>query len=293
MNNVFGVVGIKAKNANWNAGWDKFPKQLSDGTIYGSDKALKYAMRNYWHMQGENVLYFKSHKNEKDVIQPLSLSERYERIFKKSVKKSSHEEVLTNILSTTDCRQFGFTFAEQGCNLNQTGVVQIGIGLNIYGNTSIEIQKILSPFRNANKENANQSSGGEIMFVDEAHYCYPFSINPAQINEILDTISPYDEKDYLDFIKAAANCADALNTCAKIGCSNEYLILVETRDDLYLNNLSEFITLKDNYLNLDNMITYLEKYKDRVVSIKIYYNKDSIKIGNYEVIEKHEFSELR
>ena len=38
---VYGVIGIFPSMANWNADFSGYPKSLSDGTVFGSDKALK------------------------------------------------------------------------------------------------------------------------------------------------------------------------------------------------------------------------------------------------------------
>ena len=42
---VYGVLGISSIMANWNADFTGYPKSMSDGTVYGSDKALKYPMK--------------------------------------------------------------------------------------------------------------------------------------------------------------------------------------------------------------------------------------------------------
>lgn len=39
---IYGVLGISSIMANWNADFTGYPKSMSDGTVYGSDKALKY-----------------------------------------------------------------------------------------------------------------------------------------------------------------------------------------------------------------------------------------------------------
>ena len=44
-NRVYGVLGISSIMANWNADFTGYPKSMSDGTVYGSDKALKYPMK--------------------------------------------------------------------------------------------------------------------------------------------------------------------------------------------------------------------------------------------------------
>ncbi len=42
---IYGVIGIKSVMANWNADFEGNPKSISDGKIFGSDKALKYPMK--------------------------------------------------------------------------------------------------------------------------------------------------------------------------------------------------------------------------------------------------------
>ena len=59
---VYGVLGISSIMANWNADFTGYPKTTSDGTTFGSDKALKYPMKKMWENEGEKVLYIKSMK---------------------------------------------------------------------------------------------------------------------------------------------------------------------------------------------------------------------------------------
>ena len=53
MTRVYGVIGIKAKMANWNADFTGRPKSTSNGDIFGSDKALKYPMKKMWENEGK------------------------------------------------------------------------------------------------------------------------------------------------------------------------------------------------------------------------------------------------
>ncbi len=81
---VYGVLGISSIMANWNADFTGYPKSMSDGTVYGSDKALKYPMKKMWENEGKKVLYHKIHEifREGRVACPKnSLKERYENIF--------------------------------------------------------------------------------------------------------------------------------------------------------------------------------------------------------------------
>ena len=76
---VYGVLGISSIMANWNADFSGYPKSMSDGTVFGSDKALKYPMKKMWDNEGKKVLYIKSMKfSEKDgSLVPKSMKERY------------------------------------------------------------------------------------------------------------------------------------------------------------------------------------------------------------------------
>ncbi len=60
-NRVFGCVVIKSLNSNYNADFSHQPRTLPDGTVYATDKALKYTVRNYI---GKNKLYQKQNQNE-------------------------------------------------------------------------------------------------------------------------------------------------------------------------------------------------------------------------------------
>ena len=46
-NRVFGAAIVKAVNSNYNADFSGQPRTLPDGTVYATDKAFKYTVRNY------------------------------------------------------------------------------------------------------------------------------------------------------------------------------------------------------------------------------------------------------
>ena len=101
---VYGVIGISSIMANWNADFSGYPKSLSDGTIFGSDKALKYPMKKMWDNEGKKVLYMKSMKfsPQKDgtvTLVPNSLKERYEKLFDvEFIKAFSRESVFRELV---------------------------------------------------------------------------------------------------------------------------------------------------------------------------------------------------
>ena len=292
---VYGVIGISSIMANWNADFSGYPKTISDGTTFGSDKALKYPMKKMWENAGEKVLYIKSMKlSEKkgDVsLVPRSLSERYEYLFDvedlKKCKDSS--EVLKNLFQAIDVKNFGATFAEAGNNFSITGAVQIGQGFNLYEDTNPEEQQILSPFRdasekkksksdeNAESDEAKNSTLGTKIVSNEAHYFYPFVINPLAYKEFqeLGITEGYTEADYQKFKETALVSATSFATNAKIGCENEFALFVETDSDLYLPNLSNYIAFEkgeDQNIICIQCDTLLNNLQGKIKNIEIYYN---------------------
>ncbi|MGL5434444.1 MAG: type I CRISPR-associated protein Cas7 [Lachnospiraceae bacterium] len=295
---VYGVLGISSIMANWNADFSGYPKTISDGRIFGSDKALKYPIKKMWQNEGKKVLYIKSmtldenKKGEISVI-PRTLKERYETIFgvEDLTKCKDAKEVLKNLFQAIDVKNFGATFAESGNNVSITGAVQIGQGFNKYDDSSPQEQQILSPFRDARAgekaekkgkeaEEAKNSTLGTKIVSDEAHYFYPFVINPAAYHEFVEmgVTDGYTDEDYQAFKTASLCAATSFATNAKSGCENEFAIFLETESDLYLPNLSEYILFdkgkgeKDKNkikITCDHM---LNDVSDKIKSVEVYYN---------------------
>ncbi|GAA0182518.1 hypothetical protein SH2C18_48850 [Clostridium sediminicola] len=293
---VYGIIGISSIMSNWNADFSGYPKTVSTGEIFGSDKALKFPMKKMWSNEGEKVLYIKSmklsegKKGEVDLV-PRSLKERYEFLFNEpDLKKcKDSKKVLTNLFTSIDVKSFGATFAEEGNNISITGAVQIGQGFNKYDDSYAEEQQILSPFRDASEkpkkkkkdsdeqEEAKNSTLGTKIVSNEAHYFYPFAINPSAYNEFvgLGVTDGYTEEDYEKFKGAALCSATSYSTNAKVGCENEFALFVETKSNTYLPTLSEYIRFeKDDDKNIITLKCgdLLNSLKDKILSVEIYYN---------------------
>ena len=281
---IYGVIGIKSVMANWNADFEGNPKSISDGKIFGSDKALKYPMKKMWQSEGEKVLYIKSFKeDEKDKkLRPRSLKERYEYIFGVEDLKKQKESnvVLANLFKAIDVKNFGATFAEEGNNFGITGAVQIAQGFNKYDDSQTEEQQILSPFRDGTKDDADQSTLGTKIVSNEAHYAYHFAINPDAYAEYVEmgVTDGYTEEDYERFKEAALTSATSFNTNSKVGCENELAVFVETDKNTYLPDLAQYVFFKKSddenekdtiELKFDNI---LNDVKDKIQSVEIYYN---------------------
>lgn len=301
---VYGLVGIGSYMANWNADFTGRPKTTSDGTVFGSDKALKYSVKNYWVNQGEQVLYFKSfiipRKGEdKEKMQPKDLVERYQEVFGVELtNKTSSKEILKNLFSTVDVLNFGATFAVNKQNIALTGVVQIGQGLNKYEETEVEVQDILSPFRNSKKEDANASSLGKKIVSNEAHYVYPFSINPNHYDQFIPLVEDfegYTEDAYEKLREGFLKGATALNTNSKAGCENEFTLFITCKEnsDLYLPQLDSFVTVTKNddgkvVYHLGEMPEFLESVAADIEQIELFYNPYRVKVeGTRNFATKH------
>lgn len=281
---VYGVIGIKSVMANWNADFEGNPKSISDGKVFGSDKALKYPMKKMWQNEGEKVLYIKSFKeDEKDKkLRPRSLKERYEYIFGVEDLKKQKESntVLKNLFTAIDVKNFGATFAEEGNNIGITGAVQIAQGFNKYDDSQTEEQQILSPFRDGTKDNADQSTLGTKIVSNEAHYAYHFAINPDSYADFVEmgVTEGYTEEDYEKFKEAALTSATSFNTNSKVGCENELAVFVETDKNTYLPDLSQYVYFKkaDDESEKDTIELKFDKIlndvKDKIQSVEIYYN---------------------
>lgn len=291
---VYGVLGISSIMANWNADFSGYPKTTSDGNVFGSDKALKYPMKKMWDNEGQKVLYIKSMKFAKDnSLVPNSLAERYEVLFGEGTLKNSKDskEVLSNLMSAVDVKNFGATFAEAKNNFSITGAVQFGQGFNKYEDTQAEEQQILSPFRDGSKDKekegeAKNSTLGTKITSNEAHYFYPFVINPLAYKKLvnLGVTDGYTEEDYQNFKHTALTATTSYATNAKEGCENEFALFVETEPDLYLPNLSEYMTFEKgentNIIDLKNCSEILAELKGRIKSVEIYYNPYTTRLEN-------------
>lgn len=307
---VFGIIGVVSLMSNWNADFTGYPKTTSNGEVFGSDKALKYTLKKMWNNQGEKVLYIKSmklsdgSKGEVDIV-PRSLKERYEYIFNEDdlKKNKDNRTVLTNLFSAIDVKNFGATFAEAEKNISITGAVQIGQGFNFYEDTYAEEQQILSPFRDPSdkggKEAKNSTLGTKIV-SNEAHYFYPFTINPCSYNEYVDmgVTKGYTENDYNKFKNDILSAVTSYATNSKIGCENEFGLFVETENNAYLPNLCNYISFekgeKKNTITL-NITQILDGLNDKILSCEIYYNPyttqiitDIQKCRQYNIFTKQE-----
>ncbi|MGK9368409.1 type I CRISPR-associated protein Cas7 [Melioribacter sp. Ez-97] len=297
-NRVFGAVIIKSINSNFNADFTHHPRTLPDGVVYSTDKALKYAIKDYFKkMNNQENIFYTKRLNEN--LNPLTLDETYERLFGEYPKKEKGEivrmRVLENLLKCLDVRLFGATFAGKA-NISIHGPLQINHGVNKYPENDIYTEDILSPFRNPGKEGSEEkemSTLGNQTNLKEGHYVFHFSINPQNTDEFYEMVNKDKSDDHKlclstdDIIKlkeALNNSVTALDSSRKIGTENEATIWVQLKagSKKVLPSFTELITVKRendlSVINCEKIQENLIEVDDDVEKVEIYYNPVTTKI---------------
>lgn len=315
-NRVFGLSVIKAINSNFNADFTGQPRTLPDGRVYATDKALKYSVRHFLNQQypDEKILYYKR-LNEN--ANPYSLAELYDVVglgdFDKDHKDK--QKVLKNILSCLDVRLFGSTFApkkgDKTVNLSVHGPVQINHGINQYykdeqTNDEIYSEQITAPFRSdSEKKNteAEQSTIGRQSKLREGHYAYHFSINPQNLQPLVDLVNKDKEQkvqglqnEDINKLKEAMRVGVTyFDSSSKAGSDNEFLLWVQLKEGSkkVLPSFSEMVKIqkKDGKreIDLSELSQLLNVLKSDIEIIEIYYlpNSTILKGVPEGVEEKH------
>lgn len=218
---MYGTVIVKSINSNFNADFTHAPRTLPDGTVYATDKALKYAIKDFIRKTypGDKDKYILYMKRFNDDLAPLSLEEAYHRMMtdlygfdSDRIEALGKKDVLAYLLNCFDIKFFGSTFAmkakgkksKKGKNSDETdakgkninlsihGPLQINHGINKFSENIIYSEQILSPFRNAKeaKEGTEAEDGdnkastlGSQTNLQEGHYVFHFSLNPFNPND--------------------------------------------------------------------------------------------------------------
>lgn len=297
-NRVFGCAIVKAVNANYNADFSGQPRTLPNGTVYATDKAFKYTVKNYLKdvYPNERVFYFKS-LNEN--LNPISLDETYVKYFgeypKNDKKKESIKPVVArNLLSCIDIRLFGATFAGQ-TNISVHGPVQVNHAVNIWTENHIYIEQITSPFSNkADDPEAEKgmTTIGRQARLEEGHYLHHFSINPQNLCDITslagaDCAKLIDD-DIAKLKEAMRRGATWYDSASKAGCENEMLVWVQLKagSKAVLPNFTDLIDLNDKkedgkcVYDFAKLTNVLKNIANEIESVDIFFNKQTCKLEN-------------
>jgi len=309
-NRVFGCVVVKSINSNYNADFSHQPRTLPDGTVYATDKALKYAIKNYLRdmYEEEKVFYFKRFDSD---FKPLSLDEAYANMFEDNKDTKDKTVVAKDILSCLDIRLFGATFAKKGRTADSNvaisihGPVQINHGVNVWHENNIFSEQIMSPFRNEKASDdkdgkSDASTLGRQSKLQEGHYLHHFSINPNNLRDVLvlagegaETIS---NEDITKLKGAMCKGVTYYDSAAKAGTDNELTIWIQLKEDskIVLPNINSLITQNRVAKEDGNMVfdlsavsALVEKYKNDIETFELYYQSENTKLTNVISLAKH------
>ncbi len=233
-NRAFGCVVVKAINSNYNADFSHQPRTLNDGTVYATDKVLKYSVRHFLKkFDSENLFYFRSLSQD---MQPRTLDETYETFFGKFPEGKDGEKrkvVAKNLLSCIDVRLFGGTYAGK-TNLSIHGTVQITHGINRFPEHVIYSEQIMSPFRNPSDKSADatMTTLGSQSKLKEGHYVHHFSINPHNLDELVELSNgePLNQSDIQKLKKGLCRGVTLYDSAAKSGSENELMLFVQLKE---------------------------------------------------------------
>ncbi len=288
-NRVFGCAIIKSINSNYNADFSHQPRTLPDGTVYATDKVLKYSVRNYWKkVLGDKVFYSKSLD---DNMSPRTLDETLELHFGKienSDKNKLRLEILKKILTCLDVRLFGGTYAGK-TNISIHGTCQITHGVNRFAENVIYSEQIMSPFRNPSEKNADSTMTtlGTQSKLQEGHYVHHFSVNPKNIEDDVKRVGVegLTASDIDKLKEGLRKGVSYYDSAAKAGTENELLLWVQLREGskAVLPSFVELVTINENKtIDLKAISGFLAKehIKSEIEKIEIYYNKGITKVAN-------------
>lgn len=291
-NRVFGCVIVKSINSNYNADFTHQPRTLPDGTVYATDKVLKYSVRNYFKKvyPAEKVFYFKSFSEE---MQPRTLDETYELLFGKfpEVKGKDAEvqmrkAVAKNMLQCLDVRLFGGTYAGK-TNLSIHGPLQITHGVNRYPENAVYSEQISSPFRNPGEKNldSTQTTLGTQFKLREGHYVHHFSINPHNLDELvaLSGGESLNDEDIAKLKTGLSRGCTYYDSSAKSGTENELMLWVQLKpaSKLVLPSFVELVDVGDDrVIDLTRVSAILARahVAAQVESIEIYYDATATQV---------------
>jgi len=295
-NRIYGAALIKAINSNYNADFSGQPRTLPNGIVYATDKALKYAIKNFIkeNFPSEKVFYFKRFNEE---FIPYSLDDAFAAAFPMHKDEKDKKIIAKDLLSCIDIRLFGATFAKKSKDnvaISIHGPVQITHGVNVWHENNFYSEQIMSPFRNPNEKNEDNTATtlGRQSRLHEGHYLHHFSVNPKNLEEILELAGneakTLTADDIAKLKEALQKGVTYYDSAAKAGCENELLVwvILKPESKLVMPNFTQLMKMSkekvdDNVqLDLAELKKVVDANKNEIEAVEIYINKASIIIVN-------------
>jgi CRISPR-associated protein Csh2 len=251
--NYNGIVVVNAKNANFNADFDGLPRRLPNGTIFATDKALKYCIREYLakndpvFVQRTKEAETKADKDGKIKLRFLTLEDNYIQKCNGEIPKDERK-ILENLLKFIDVRLFGIVFAVDS-NISLTGPCQIGYGINRYDKSNIYTSSILSPYRNPGEKSqeSQQTTIGEQSRADDVYYVYDICLNMNSAKKQNISLSDEDIKKLKNALKYSV---EEVTSTTKFGCETVSMLWFRNNGDKIFNNLNVLVDVIDDKKNI-------------------------------------------
>ena len=295
-NRIYGAALIKAINSNYNADFSGQPRTLPNGVVYATDKALKYAIKNFIkeNYPSEKVFYFKRFNEE---FIPYSLDDAFAAAFPMHKDEKDKKIIAKDLLSCIDIRLFGATFAKKAKKnvaISIHGPVQITHGVNVWHENNFYSEQIMSPFRNPNEKNEDNTATtlGRQSRLHEGHYLHHFSVNPKNLEEILELAgndaNTLKDDDISKLKEALQKGVTYYDSAAKVGCENELLVWVTLKPEskLVMPNFTQLMKMSKEkvdgkvQLDMSELKKVVDVNKNEIEAVEIYINKASIIIVN-------------
>ncbi|MHA1204711.1 MAG: type I CRISPR-associated protein Cas7 [Candidatus Heimdallarchaeum aukensis] len=311
---VSGLIIVKSVNSNFNADFSGTPRRLPDekGTIYATDKSLKYCIRKYILDNKTDSKIF-AWRRRNDNLSPMTLEENYYALFSSDDKnkKEDDRQILRNLLSCIDVRMFGVTFAPKSKNLSSlsiTGPIQISYGINATKENIHYINQILSPYRDDKEgQEAKHTTIGEETKALEIHYVFDYIINPNALMSDFVLQKLEKKEQYLlsnsdiDIFKEAARLGvHNVNSTTKIGSETECFIYIEYDNPICLQNLKHFVDFENTEekgkirIKINRLLDYINQNKEVLspnnpITVEVYIDPAKTEIEKSSTNEKITF----
>ncbi len=298
-----GLLIVRTQNSSFNSDFSGLPRRLPDnnGTIYATDKALKYCVRKYLHDKGKKVFVWRRYKKDGN---PCNIDDNYESVFN-SKPSDNKPDTIDKLSSALDVRLFGATYAGK-TNVSLTGTTQISYGINKLDENLFFNNQILSPYADLKasekKKEAKQQTLGNETKTLEAHYVYDFVINP---NNLINSLVYSDKKtnesllselDVELFKEAMCRSVSHTTSASKIGSDSELFMFIEMNADEKDEKIESHILpmMKDHVkinksngktqIDLEDLFIIFEKnYKKYISSVELYYDDNETELSGIEM----------
>ena len=296
-----GLFVVKSENSSFNNDFSGLPRRLPDqnGTIYATDKALKYCLRSYLNDLGKNLFVWRRYDK---TGKPLNINANYKKLFKEDPKKSERLPVYENLLKSLDVRLFGVTYAGE-VNISITGTTQISYGINKLNENIYFTNDILSPYADLKKDAKQQTIGNETKTF-RASYVYDFQINPNNLISDIEFLeganSHYLKQSDVDlFVEGLRKSVTSVTSSSKLGSTSQLVLFAKMKGEKNKNTgkiNSHILPQMKNHvkisvqegitkIDLTKVFEMFKTYKDCIKTIDIYYNKFETKVEGVTQID--------